>query len=427
MRKQLVCGLMVAGVSCACGEAVSPALELAPAVHVRLAQDSIFAGDTVRITAVATGDDSAAVAWPAFNWTSSDASVARVDPTGLVLGWSRGTAYIVARMGTLRDSIAVRVGLRDAGIGTAFGSMSAGDGMLCALTTAGIPYCAPTAEPASTIRFERLAGADTLPLAALAASLTHQCGINWEHKLYCWGDNAAGQLMTGTNAQFTGPVPGGDGSRFSAVAVAAEPSHTCGIEESTNVVMCAGANGNGQLGRLGTAQSTTVQPVANQLLARRIGAAGGRSCALSLEGELWCWGRGSGTTTPTRIPSQPLAELSVGGAGVCALTTTGAALCGAFASALTPVAAELRFSQILSGSSRRQVGGTVTSLAFVCGLTTDGELYCWGDFPPLAASSWFGTARFAPVHLMPGVTFRSLGANEYHVCGVTTDNELVCL
>ena len=415
-----------------CGDPVSSPSQLAPAVYVRLAHDSIFAGDTVRLTAVATGEDSVAVAWPQFQWSSSDTSVARVDSTGTVLGWGVGIAYISARLGDQGDSIAVRVVPRDAGMGIAFASMATGERQLCALNVAGTAYCVPYVDGDDGIRFEMLEGADTLPLVSLAASRSHQCGVTREYILYCWGDNADGELMTGTTAPANGAALGGAGSRFLAVAAggssAASPAHTCGIEQGTGVVMCAGSNGNGQLGRVGVAAATTVAPVANGLIARRISAIAGRSCALSVPGELWCWGRGPSSTGPFMVSNQPaFAELSMRFDLVCALTDSGEAMCGSFSSTPSPIAGELRFSQILPGNSRHQLGGTVTIRGFICGVTTAGDLYCWGDFPPLAMSSRLGERRLAPVHLLPGVKFRGIGANEYHVCGVTANGELVCL
>ncbi|MEQ1694042.1 MAG: RCC1 domain-containing protein, partial [Gemmatimonas sp.] len=65
---------------------------------------------------------------------------------------------------------------------------------------------------------------------------------------------------------------------------------------------------------------------------------------------------------------------------------------------------------------------------FTCALTTPGALYCWGLLPGSAQFvALIGSARFSPVRLASGLTFKSISANSKQVCGVTTDGRGICL
>ena len=70
-------------------------------VTVSPAADTISPGDTLRLTAEAYDENGQALAGVEFGWSSSDASVARVDASGLVLGVAEGRTTVTA---TARDA-----------------------------------------------------------------------------------------------------------------------------------------------------------------------------------------------------------------------------------------------------------------------------------------------------------------------------------
>jgi alpha-tubulin suppressor-like RCC1 family protein len=112
----------------------------------------------------------------------------------------------------------------------------------------------------------------------------------------------------------------------------------------------------------------------------------GHSCALDEEGRAWCWGRngsgqlGDGTTEDRSTP--------------------------------TPVAGNLRFSQIVAGYSH------------TCGLALDGSAHCWGRAE--AVSGLSGGLYATPFDVASGTAFQHLGAGGFHSCGVTTDGTAMC-
>ena len=87
------------------GETGSMELRVLPpidSIFVSPAADTIAAGDTLRLVAEAFDANGRPVAGATFAWSSSDASVVRVDRSGLVRGVGDGTAAVSAAFGTAR-------------------------------------------------------------------------------------------------------------------------------------------------------------------------------------------------------------------------------------------------------------------------------------------------------------------------------------
>ena len=83
----------------AAGEARVNVMQLAGSVTVSPSMDSVALGDTLRLVAEAYDESGHVVAGAEFTWSSSDAPVASVDPSGLVRGAGEGTATITATAG----------------------------------------------------------------------------------------------------------------------------------------------------------------------------------------------------------------------------------------------------------------------------------------------------------------------------------------
>ncbi len=136
------------------------------------------------------------------------------------------------------------------------------------------------------------------------------------------------------------------------------------------------------------------------------------------------------------------AALSPGGLHTCGLTPGGDAYCwgsntegqlgdGSETNRLTPVPVSggLTFKAISAGGDYPNDAGDGMSLpdgSFTCGLTLDGEAYCWGD-------NWFGQLgdgtgqqSSTPVPVAGNHTFTSLAAGYAHVCAVTTGQAIYC-
>ena len=83
----------------AAGEARVTVMQSAGSVTVSPSMDSVAPGDTLRLVAEAYDETGHVVEEAVFTWSSSDAPVATVDPSGLVRGAGEGTATITATAG----------------------------------------------------------------------------------------------------------------------------------------------------------------------------------------------------------------------------------------------------------------------------------------------------------------------------------------
>jgi alpha-tubulin suppressor-like RCC1 family protein len=125
------------------------------------------------------------------------------------------------------------------------------------------------------------------------------CGVTAASEIRCWGRNDFGQLGTGTiglDAGVPSVVQGLQG--YEAVGLVSE--YACGLR--AGVVLCWGKGAGGQLGTGDLENRAAPTPVASDRHFTRLAVAGFHACALSGDGEAWCWGSGFGST-PVRVPS----------------------------------------------------------------------------------------------------------------------------
>src|SRR5207247_7328449 len=138
----------------------------------------------------------------------------------------------------------------------------------------------------TTVRTSPTAPSTVKDLTALAAGLTHTCGLVDDGTLVCWGLGSDGELGNAGVATFRVPViaAGGAGN---FVGVAAGRQHTCAIRADGSVA-CWGAGASGQIaGGVLAVWSPTRVPLPGQ--ASAIDAGGGHACAL-VGGVPYCWG-----------------------------------------------------------------------------------------------------------------------------------------
>lgn len=118
----------------------------------------------------------------------------------------------------------------------------------------------------------------------------NSCGITSNDKIKCWGVNGSGQVGNGTTGgNITSPTLVDGATDYKQVQVG--NYHTCAIT-SDDILKCWGSNGNGRLGdgsTTGPVNSPKVIDGANTY--KRVYAGGSYTCALRLNGDLYCWGQ----------------------------------------------------------------------------------------------------------------------------------------
>ena len=363
-------------------------------------------------------------------WTSSNAGVATVDADGLVTSLSPGTTVITATSGDVADTTTVEVEAREGVSLTASGDTN------CGLTTSAGAVCwgenlygqTGTRSP-SQIVFVPTPVAAGVQWRLLDASWNHACGVDTNFDVYCWGLNNFGQLGMGTESA---PVI---------------PSSKVVSDKKFVQVSAGGASW----------PPPPAWPPAGAIEAYTAQT----TCALTREGEAYCWGRqGSPVnaddvhfSTPQPIaPGIRLAFISVGNGYGCAISIDRRAYCWGnndfgqlgraqtqFDRAVRPVEGDIRFTRISAGGIH------------ACAISVDQRAYCWGanEALQLGTSTSVKCSFLAlqvdcqthPVEVSGGYRFKSISPGSWgvaqsvgsafqgyisHTCGLTIDRDIVC-
>ncbi|MBI4700423.1 MAG: hypothetical protein HY744_04520 [Deltaproteobacteria bacterium] len=150
----------------------------------------------------------------------------------------------------------------------------------------------------------------------VSAGEGHTCARTGSQKLWCWGNNAGGQLGSGTVLPELSPVPV-TALGASVVEVSAGYNHTC-ARKGDGTLWCWGSNGSGQLGDgttkgqdcSGWCNALPVQVTALGTAVVEVSAGYNHTCARKQSGTVWCWGKnqlgqlGDGTTIDRPTPVQ---------------------------------------------------------------------------------------------------------------------------
>lgn len=190
----------------------------------------------------------------------------------------------------------------------------------------------------------------------------------------------------------------------------------------------------------GRVAPTSSSPFDVRLTFATIDARGSHTCGVTASGRGYCWGLGLGgrlgyanlgrlSSISRPVPvsgNHHFTSISVG-LHTCGVTTDGNAYCwgrsisGALgAGATTESAVPLL---VEGGHSFAVVSAGATH---TCGLTTDGEAYCWGDNSYGTLGDGTQTDRSTPTLVGGGHTFMDLTAAAHHTCAITIDHTAFC-
>lgn len=427
-------------------------------VTVTPAMASVMVGQQIQLTATTTN------ATGPVTWSSSNAVVATVNSTGLVMALTLGQATITATSGGVSGTAALTTTT-----GIVFATVSAGGNHTCGLTPAGVAYCwgnnssGQLGNGTTTNSAAPAPVSGALTFAIISAGGSHTCGLTLAGVAYCWGDNTYGQLGNGTTISSVIPVSVSGGLYFATQVFGPMPNlgftlsaggrHTCGISAymGSVAVSCWGNNSSGQLGN-GTMASSPV-PVSQPGIPYAwsvVSAGSSHTCATTYSSGSgvvtfsYCWGNnsagqlGNGSTTDSTTPVQ----FAIGGATTNVMSAGTLYTCGApFGQA----------SSCWGNNSEGQLGNGTTvnsatpiaiagGLAFeaasaggdhACGLVitlntspATGVPYCWGGNSSGQLGNGATTNSPTPVAVSGGLNFGSVSAGGSHTCGVILNSSI---
>lgn len=283
--------------------------------------------------------------------------------------------------------------------------ISANGDQTCALTAAGVAYCWGDNKYGQLGNGTLVSAVFPVPVSGdlkfkeLSVGATHTCGLTISGAAYCWGGNWHGQLGIGTMdgeerypCCHTSPVPVAGGRSFSSVQ--AGGIHTCGLTFNGNA-WCWGNHKN--FGQLGTGDiDLQDRPAPMQVTGNlKFGSlsVGIPSCGIVSDGTAYCWGGG------------PVPELGIK-SRVERLDHP------------VVVPGNLKFKRIASGAF------------FACGITREDIAYCWGYNRHGQIGNGSTESVDVPELVSQELRFRvvTTGGNEFsgHTCGITTDADVFC-
>jgi alpha-tubulin suppressor-like RCC1 family protein len=398
-------------------------------------------GLTSELNAVANDANDNEVAGETFDWSSSDESVATVDAAGLATAVGDGMATITATADGVDGTADLTVEVR-------FETVSAGSVHTCAVTTTGVPYCwgsnsdGQLGDNTTEMRGGPVPVVTSSDYVMVSAGSSHTCGL-LDDNANCWGDGRLGKLGIGseddqhTPAQVTVP--------WGFTYISAGGGHSCAVAE-TEAAHCWGSNEDGQVGDP-TWQFNWLLPnlVAGGHDYFSVSAGGFHSCGVTTGNLVLCWGwnpygqLGDGTiiekATPVQLDHVPplgATQVATGWNHSCALSLGGTIYCWGrnHRGQLGATSFDLCEDDPCAKSPVSVSGLSVTSVTagnhHTCGVTSGGVAYCWGENSSGQLGNGNAQDQPTPSLVTGGLSFASLDAGGDHTCGVTLDGLIYC-
>lgn len=280
----------------------------------------------------------------------------------------------------------------------------------------------------------------------------HTCGPCVEESacvptLACWDGEMSGCgatprcLLVAPSAPGTDCATGvcsGTGSCVEGLRVvdtAVGGQHTCALLEDHSVV-CFGDNTYGTLATGDTAAVSllrrVVVPLAN---VESISSGYNFSCAVTMAGELWCWGYDWGvilssedfTTTPVRITLPgPVRQVVNGYSDTCVLLDSGEVWCAGYYYHGAPAdPSDLGFVHMPGVDNTVQIAGSYLA---VCARLDTGRVKCWGndDTGQLGDGRTMVGEMSNPVDVVGIDDAVDVSMGDTHGCAVRADASLWC-
>jgi serine/threonine protein kinase/alpha-tubulin suppressor-like RCC1 family protein len=270
-------------------------------------------------------------------------------------------------------------------------------------------------------------------LVALAAGVSHACGLDVRGGAWCWGANEAGQLGDGTTRDRRPAAAVATDARFSVLV--AGRSHTCGLAAGGQVA-CWGRNTDGQLGNGMRQDQLQPSPTVGNHSFRELVAGWDHTCGITAGGQVFCWGSNAkgqigdgsrvGRVAPARTQGT-FQALAAGASHTCGISGTDLLCWG-----------ENNFGQLGDGTNEDRASpvrvqglpGAPLALAagavHTCAVLSDRSAWCWGQNLQGQLGDGTNTHRSTPTPVEGELSFLTVFAGGAATCGFTREGDEFC-
>ncbi len=265
--------------------------------------------------------------------------------------------------------------------------------------------------------------------------LDFACLVSTASSLKCWGANAAGQLGDGTLEAKSVPVAVSTLGAIQSVDVASQSA--CAVE-TTGAVKCWGSNLYGQLSNATQALIKTPTVVSGITTATKVSVGETSGCALLATTYVTCWGTntygqlGNGSTNSQTALSRPLfgaVDVSVGANSACAVLSDGQVNCwgrngsGQLGNdSTTDSSFPVKVSGIWNAVKVRVRGESA------CALLANATISCWGKNLMYSAGDPVNWERIwrRPHSITLPTTVNHIEMRGNAACVLTSQSEVYC-
>ncbi len=261
---------------------------------------------------------------------------------------------------------------------------------------------------------------------AISAGENFSCAITRSDRAQCWGTSADDRPGTGSRAFSVSALR--TDALGSMTSIGAGPNYVC--LGSAVGINCRGANGSYQLGTGDRTSITDTDPAVFVRLPGVSSIAAGwvHTCASLEDGNVFCWGDNSldqltsslprpATPSPTQVLSVTDARKVVAAsAATCALTIGGQVKCWGG----VPVADSSMPETIVDDAV-----DVVTGASHACARSTSGRVRCWGRNNHGQLGDGSVTDSTSPIATSIDDAI-AIGAGYYHTCAVRRSGDVVC-
>jgi Alpha-tubulin suppressor and related RCC1 domain-containing proteins len=327
----------------------------------------------------------------------------------------------------------------------------------CGMTSEGDVYCAGTSTVGSLGDGGKIDGSAIIPQkVALSGQakrlfqskyLTGGCAELVSRQVECWGQNLNGMIDPAAPGSLFTPVPFTRLSNVDDLQIGI--ANACALKDGD--VYCWGDNAKGQLGD-GTkiASSSPVKVVGIDGGAEKLAFGNLTSCAVMTDGKVKCWGYGlngelgNGLRTDRAyadyVPGlEEVTDISLYGNTACVISG-GQLKCWGYNSSYVKFGGTS--DRILVPITLDPINGSLVKVEnndrHVCVLTSAGEVGCFGAGTVNVSTPWYsgflgdGVSRQWNEHVFPAVrpvglpVIEKLFSSAYNSCAITTTGKTYC-